>query len=146
MTLSEVHPRPAVASRRIGYVLAAAIDAALLYAMNVWPGWDAVPFLTSDTTAVLGPVNASLLVGLVANAVYLARDARPVRALGDLATTSVGLVALVRLWQVFPFDFGAVSSAWTLVAHVLLALGILGSVVAIVVALVTLARAGAHPR
>ncbi|TRW46973.1 hypothetical protein [Georgenia yuyongxinii] len=146
MTLSEVHPRPAVASRRVGYVLAAMIDAALLYAVNAWPGWDAVPFLTPDTAAVLGPVNASLLVGLVANAVYVVHDAWPVRALGDLATTSVGLVALVRLWQVFPFDFGAAASSWDLVARVLLALGILGSVVAIVVALVRLVRGPARRR
>jgi hypothetical protein len=49
MTLTEPTRRPSVATRRVGYVVAAVGEATLLYLVNVWPGWQAVPFLTADT-------------------------------------------------------------------------------------------------
>ncbi|MCK8672868.1 hypothetical protein M1M07_17375 [Rhodococcus sp. HM1] len=128
------------AARRVGYVVAVLIDAAMLYAINVRPGWEVVPFLTEDTPAVLGWVNASIVVGLVANLVYLVRDPRWLKALGDIATTAVGLVALLRIWQVFPFDFGTDAFDWPLVVRILLGLGIVGSGIAILVTLFTAAR------
>lgn len=128
------------AARRVGYVVAVLIDAAMLYAINVRPGWEVVPFLTEETPAVLGWVNASIVVGLVANLVYLVRDPRWLKALGDIATTAVGLVALLRIWQVFPFDFGTDAFDWPLVVRILLGLGIVGSGIAILVTLFTAAR------
>ena len=135
-----VRQRPSRASRRFGYAVSAVVNAAMLYAVNRWPGWEQVPFLTDDTRKVLDLVNASIIVGLVANVVYLARDPRWLKAAGDLVTTTVGLVALVRLWQVFPFDV-AQGSTWELVARAALVLGIFGSAVAILVAVVTFVRA-----
>jgi hypothetical protein len=129
-------PRPAPGVRRFGYLVAAAVNAVLLYLVNARPGWDAVPFLTDDTTLVLGAVNASITAGLVTNLVYAVADPRRLRAFGDAVTTAVGLYALVRVWQVFPFD---VADGWTTVLRVLLVVGIAGSGVAIVSALVRLA-------
>jgi hypothetical protein len=129
-------PRPGPVARRFGYVVAAAVNAALLYLVNARPGWDAVPFLTDDTTLVLAAVNASITAGLVANLLYLVADPRRLRAVGDAVTTAVGLYAMVRLWQVFPFD---VTDGWTTVLRVLLGVGIVGSGVAIVSALARLA-------
>ena len=71
MTLSAATPpkhRPPVAARRFGYVLAALLNAVLLYAVNVWPGWESVPFLTADTALELREHNVaaiSLWPGLV---------------------------------------------------------------------------------
>lgn len=124
-------------ARRAGYVGSAGANVLLLLLVNTWPGWDAVPVLTEDTPQVLGLVNLSLTVGLLANLVYLLHDPPWLRYVGDLVTTSVGLAAMVRVWQVFPLD---VSEGWRLVAHLLLAIGVFGSVVAIVVALVRLVR------
>ena len=126
--------------RRAGYVVAAVIDAAMLYAVNRWPGWETLGFLTDRTTEVLGLVNASLLVSLVANLTYLVHDGPRWRAAGDLAVTAVGAAALLRIWRVFPFDFGNSSFDWALVVHVLLAVGIAGSLIAIVVAFARLVR------
>jgi len=128
------------AARRAGYVVAVLIDAAMLYAINVWPGWESVPFLTEDTPAVLGWVNASIVVGLVANLAYLVWDPRWLKTLGDTATTAVGLVALLRIWQTFPFDFGTGGFDWPLVVRILLGLGIVGSGIAILVTLFTAPR------
>ena len=130
--------RPTPAARRAGYVVAVVVNAAMLYLVNRWPGWEAVPFLTDTTVLVIGLVNASLVVGVVANLVYLVADPPRLRALGDLVTTSVGLAAIVRIWQVFPFD--VTGTPWEAVLRVLLALAAFGSGVGIIVALVGVVR------
>jgi hypothetical protein len=132
--------RPPVAARRFGYIVAVAVTAAMLYIINVWPGWQEVPFFTHDTNQVLWFVNISLLVGIAVNLVYVAYDHPWLKSLGDLVTTAVGLVVLVRIWQVFPFDFGGYSIDWGLVARFVLVLAIVGSVVGIAVQFVSLTR------
>lgn len=133
--------RPTLAARRFGYAVSVGINAVLLYATNVWPGWDALPFLTNDLAQVLGLINASILVNLAVNAVYLLRDPPWLKALGDILTLAVGIVAMVGLWQVFPFDFSGSAFDWTLVARILLGVGIVGSVLGILAAMVAFARA-----
>ena len=129
------------ASRRLGYLIAIGVNGALLYLINESPGWRSVPFLTSDTTQVIGAVNVALAVSLAVNVVYLGYDARWLRALGDLATTSVGLAAALAIWQVFPFAFHGSAAAWSVAARILVMTGIVGSCIAIVVDVVRLARA-----
>jgi hypothetical protein len=129
---------PATGRRRAGYLVGAGVNAVLLYLVNVSPGWEAVPFLTARTPEVLPLVNASLLAGVLANLVYAVRDPRWLVLLGDVVTTSIGLAAVLRVWDVFPLDFEA--GAWETVARVLLVIGAVGSVLGIVVALVRLAN------
>jgi hypothetical protein len=54
---------PSAGARRGGYVGAIVVGAALLFVPNGGPGWQAMPFLTSDTSQVLGLVNLSLAAG-----------------------------------------------------------------------------------
>lgn len=129
--------------RRVGYTVGAVVNALVLVAVNWWPGWDAVPFLTADTRLVLGWVNASIVVGLLANLLYAVSDPPRVRAGGDLVQNLVGLAAMVRLWQVFPVHFAPGGFDWELVARVFLGIGIGGASIAIVVALVRLVRGAA---
>ncbi len=129
-------PRPA---RRAGYLVSVLVDAVLLYLLNVRPGWQSAPFLTADASQVVGVVNLAVTAGLVANLAYVVRDDPWVKGLGDVITLTVGLVAAVRVWQVFPFDLST-STAWTLVVRVLLVVAVLGSAVGIVAALVTMAE------
>jgi hypothetical protein len=138
MTVVEPRRRPSRASRRFGYVVSVLVNAAMLLAVNVWPGWEAVPFLTADTSRVVGVVNATIVVNLVVNVLLLWRDPPWLKALGDAVTTAVGLVAVVRLWQVFPFDL---AEGWTTVVRVLLGVAVVGSAIGIVAALVSLVRA-----
>jgi hypothetical protein len=133
-----VHRRPSRASRGVGYAVAVAVNLLMLYLINIWPGWHAVPFLTDDFVQVLYLVNLSLVVSAAVNVLYLGYDARWFVALGGLATTGVGLVVLTRIWQVFPFDFSS-GSNWALVVRVLLVLAMVGSGVALVVQSVQLA-------
>ena len=139
MTTTEA-TRPSTASRRAGYAVAVAINAVMLWLIHVWPGWDAVPFLTADFEIVLWLVDLSLVVTIALNLVYLAADPRWLTAAGAVVTTAVGLAGVVRMLQVFPFDFGG-SDFWPLVFRILLWVGIVGSVIGIVANAVTLVRA-----
>ncbi len=133
--------RASTGVRRFGYVVAILVNAAMLYAVNAWPGWEEVPVLTTDTEQVIGWVTASIVTSLVANAIYLVRDPPWLRSLGDVITTSVGLGALVKVWQVFPFDVASDSSGWGLVARILLVVAIVGSAIGIVTGLVGFVKA-----
>jgi hypothetical protein len=130
--------RPGAATRRVGYVFAVLFNLVFLWLLHVWPGWEAVPFLTSDFADVLWLVALTLWVGVGANLVYLVRDPRWLTALGAITSTVVGMLAAIRLWQVFPFDL---SDGWTVVFRIGLVVGIVGSAIAIVVNAVMFVRA-----
>lgn len=123
---------------RVGYFIAGVVNAALLYAVNVWPGWRVLPFLTEETAQVLGLVNLSLVVGLVANLIFLIRGSPGVRSLGDLVMAGIGLALLVRVWQVFPFDLHG--SPAGLLTRFAVGVAICGTAVGVVVALVSALR------
>lgn len=143
-TPHHVRARPGPAARRFGYVIGAAVNVALLYLVNGSPGWEAVPFLTDATTEVLGLVNASIAANLVAQLVYLAWDPPWLKALGDLVTTSVGVLAMVRVWQVWPLEFRSGSSL-DVMARVLVAVGIVGGLIGVVASVARFFRALAVP-
>ena len=120
------------------------MNAALLFVLNGQPGWQALPFLTSATSQVLGLVNLSLSVGLAVNLVYLPYDPRWLKSLGDLLTAAIGLAVAIRLWEVFPFAFRG-SWAWCATAvRVLLIVGIAGCCISIMVQAVSLGRLAVH--
>jgi len=144
MTAVEGRPTrrpPSPAGRRVGYLIAIAVNLLLLYLVNVRPGWDAVGFLTDETVEVIPLVNLSLIVGVAVNALYLGYDGRRLVALGGLATTGVGLVVLARMWQVFPFAFSA-GTDWGLVVRVVLVFAMAGSGIAMLVQFVQLLSGG----
>lgn len=126
--------------RRIGYGVGIVVNTLLLYAVNVWPGWRWFAFVTEDAEQLVPLLNASLVVGMVANLIYIVFDRRWVKALGDLVTVGVSLVLLVWTWQVFPFAFTDPAIDWALVVRGVLAVSILGCVIALVVQLVVLVR------
>ena len=116
------------------------VNAALLWGINVWPGWKTVPFLTADMDRVLGIINASLTAGIIANLVFVVIRNRGVVALGNLVVLGIGLAATLRLLEVFPFDFGNSWSGWPVVVRVLLVLGIVGTIIGAMVEIVALFR------
>lgn len=142
MTSAATNRRPGsvAAGRRAGYAVALTVNAVLLFLINVTPGWSILPFLTTGMSTVLPWINASMVAGILANAVYLLVDIPLVKGIGDLLTEAVGLVAMIRLWQDFPFDFGAEPNAWATVVRVGLIVGIVGTVIAMIVSIVTAIR------
>jgi hypothetical protein len=138
MTITQ-STRPSVASRRAGYGIAVVINVVLLWLIHVWPGWDAVPFLTADFASVLWLINLSIVVTIALNLIYLVRDPTWLTAAGAIVTTAIGFAAAVRMLQVFPFDFDD-SDVWPVVFRVLLWVAIVGSVIGIITNVVTLVR------
>jgi hypothetical protein len=127
--------RNATPARRLGYVIGALVNLALLFAINVWPGWDSVPVLTDETPRVLGLLNLSLILSALANLVYIVYDPRWFVALTGVVTAAVGLLVLIRIWMVFPFTFSAFSTGadWGQVARIVLVVALLGAVAGLVV-------------
>lgn len=89
MTTAATH-RPSTATRRVGYAFGILAGAVGLLLINVWPGWEALPFLTADTADVLWLVNVTLLAGIVANLVYLGYDPPWFAALGNVVPRPSG--------------------------------------------------------
>jgi hypothetical protein len=139
MTVRTESSTPSRVGRRVGYAIGALVDVALLVALNVWPGWDAVPFLTVDFEQVLGLINLSLAVGFLASVANFALDNFGAKALGDLSTNVIGIAVSVRLLQVFPFDFSG-GFDWSWVVRILLVLGVIGSLFGAGAAVVRLLR------
>jgi hypothetical protein len=132
--------RPSAIARRTGYFVAAMCGVVMLCLLNVWPGWQIVPFLSADFANVLGLINLSVGVGIALNMIYLIADPHRWKPAGDLVNTAVGLAVLVRFWRVFPFEFPAASIDWALVVRALLVLGAGGCVVGLAVQLAMLLR------
>jgi hypothetical protein len=130
--------RARASNRRGGYAASIVVNLLMLVLINTWPGWQAVPFLTASTVLVVGAVNASIVARAVADLVNLIFDLPRLRALGDIVSICFGLVALVRIWQVFPLD--VIGTGWETVARVVLVLGFFGSIIGIIEAFVRFVR------
>lgn len=140
MTSTNDQRRGSPMGRRVAYTTSIIVNGILMYLVNVAPGWSIVPFLTPDFATVLPWINASMMMGIASNVVYLAIDTPPVKGIGDLITQAVGLVGLVQLWRVFPFAFGTDITVWPTVARVLLAVAITGTVIGLIVTAVNAPR------
>jgi hypothetical protein len=131
MMTKAVRTRPSRAARITGYTIAAAVNTALLYLVNVRPGWRTVPFLTEDTRQVLVLFNLSLVAGIVTNLGYVLYDAPRWKAFWDLVANGISLAVMIRVWTVFPFAFEA--HEWTLLTRTVLVVAMVGTVIAMIV-------------
>ena len=92
-------------ARQVGYSLAIAINLILAWIVANLLEWDWLPFLTEEFAEVETIMIVSLLVGAFANLMYLIYDSRTLRMLGDVVTAVIGLLVIIRLFNVFPFEF-----------------------------------------
>jgi hypothetical protein len=122
---------PGPVARRAGHVVGALVNVALVVALVGWPGWQVVPFLTDGFRGVVWLLAVSLLLNAAAELIYAVVDRPRVKAAGDVLTLAVSLLVTVRLWQAFPFDLPEA------VVRALLVLAIVGTVIGMIVAVVT---------
>ncbi len=142
MAVTAPHRRRPSPARLPGYLVGVAVNALLLGAIHVWPGWQTIPFLTFDTRQVIPVLDAALVAGIVVNLVYVVYDPQWLKSIGDLVLAGFSLVVMVRIWQVFPF---AVSSTGLEIAiQAVLAVATLGIAMGMLVSLAVVARAGRH--
>lgn len=132
--------RPAPAARRFGYLISIALNIVLLVIIHVSPGWEAASFLTADAADVLPLITASIAVSITVNLVWLAYDPVWLRALGDLLTAVVGVIAAIPVLQVFPFTFPD-GSLWPTIVRIALWVAIVGGAIGAVANLVALVNA-----
>jgi hypothetical protein len=132
--------RPASPGRRVGYAIAIVVNVVLFLLVNVWPTWRILPFLTEATQELIVLVNLSLIAGVVVNILNLVLDLAWVKAVGEIITSVIALVVVVRFWIVFPFDFAGSAFDWELVFRILLGLAIAGTVISVIVQVVVLVR------
>jgi hypothetical protein len=134
-----VKPKTAV---QFGYMVAIAVNIAMLVIANNILAWGWVPFLTADFEQVLWLINLSLLATIAVNVVYLAYDAPWFKSVCQIGLGGITIAVAVRTYQVFPFDFSASQFNWEPVARFVIVLTVIGTVITMITALVRLARGG----
>ena len=136
-------PRPTTqlgpGARRFGYSLAIVLNAVALWLVHQLVGWGWPGFLTDAFTEALPLLAASLVASIVVNLVFLTRDRGRVRALGDLTTSAFGIAVSLQLLRVFPVDFTGYDHDWAWLVRMVLLVGVIGSAIGAVLALVRLA-------
>jgi len=132
--------RPSPAERRLGYVVAVIVQAAMLYVANRLLEWEWPSFLTAEFEVVLPWLVASLIVGIVVNALYLAFDPPWFRSVGQLTENVFSIVVTIRFLQVFPFDFAPWTTDWSWLIRTILWVALVGVAIGSIVELARLAR------
>lgn len=118
----------------------AVVNGLLLYLVNVWPGWAAVPFLTDDAATVMSVFNISLGVGIIVNIVNAVTDLLSVSAVAEIISSSFAIVVLILTWNVFPFEFDHGVVDWELIVRVVIGFAVAGCLVSIIVQVLLLIR------
>ena len=137
MTSTIARPNPPTTDdqypgERFGYLLAAAINAGLLYVAHHLLEWEWLGFLTTEFDKVLGVLTVSMVATIVANLFFFMWSSPPLRALGGLITAGFSFFVAIRMLQVFPFDFSGYEYDWSWVARLSVVFAIVGSAVAAV--------------
>ncbi len=123
-------PAPA---RRFGYLVAIAINVWFLWLVNQFPIWEWPRFLTDQFEEVLPIVTASILAGIIVNAMFFLYDPSWFKALGNMITAGFGFAVAWRMFQVFPFDFATYSVNWSWLARLVLMIAMIGTAVGFIV-------------
>jgi hypothetical protein len=133
---TEVAPKSAKPrrSKQPDYIAAIAANAIILIIVNEVLNWGILPFLTQDFKQVIPIQNISLAATIVFNAAFLFYDPDWFTSLLKMVLNGVGVAVVLRYMSVFPFDFSAYSGFnWTVLARVMLVIGLVGCSIAIIV-------------
>lgn len=118
---------------RLAFLVAAVLCGILLYLVNRDPGWRQFGLVTSAAEPVVPLVNASLVVALVVCLLSVFADLPRLRALAGVVLAGLGVWIAFRLLVIFPFAVGDGVSFGSLLIRILLAFGMIGGIVVIIV-------------
>ena len=124
----------------VGYLVAIAVNTALLYVANNLLAWDVLPFLTSEFGQVLWLIDLSLLATIIVNIVFLGFDPAWLKSVCQIALGGISIAVAFRMYQVFPFDFTSSRFDWGWTTRFVMVLTMVGIATGIVVELIK--RAG----
>jgi len=146
MTVAQpTHTWSSSGTRRFGYVVAIAVNAAMLYVAHNVLAWDVLPWLTAEWEEVLPIVSFSLMVSILVNLIYVAYDAPWFKSLTQAFMAGIALAATIQIFRVFPFDFSAYEFNWAFVARAVLVLALVGITLGMITEVVRFIRALSHP-
>lgn len=128
-------------ARRFGYLVAIAVNAAMLFVVNNLLEWGWFSWITNQWEDVLPLISLSLVAAMAVNVVYLMFDRDWFKALTQVMLAAINLVVTVRIWQVFPFDFSAYAFDWTAVTRAILVVAVIGVGIGLVVETAKFVRA-----
>ena len=128
-------------AKRVGYVIAVAVNAAMLWFANQLPAWGWSSWLTGEFEDVLPAINRSLVASILANLAYVFYDRSWFKSLTQIVVLVISLQATIALLAVFPFDFSTYAINWDAVARVVLVVAVVGIVIAIISEAVKLGKA-----
>lgn len=126
------------AGRRLGYLIAIVVNAGFLLAVTVGDLDERLDFVTEDFSRVSGYVVASLVVSLLVYVAFLAYDPPWFKSLGQICSNLFGVIAVARLWSIFPFDYADHGVDWTPLTRIVLAVVIGGGTISLLAELVKL--------
>ena len=126
-TRVDVSPEVRRFGRRAGYIVAVIINVLMLIVVRNILDWDVLPFLTDRFEQVVPWVTLSLTATIVANLIYLFKDAQAIRSTGGIVTNLISLIVTYQIYQVFPFDFSAYDFNWEVVTRVVLIVAMVGA-------------------
>lgn len=127
--------------RRLGYLVGIAVSAGILFVVNNLLRWDIVPFLTADFEQLVPIVNASLVISIVVNAIWILYDAAWIRATGQIILNLTSIAVLALTLRVYPFDFSQYSFDWESLTKAIITFLIIALVIATIVEIVKLVSA-----
>jgi hypothetical protein len=108
------------------------VNLVLLYVVNNLLAWDVLPWLTDDFEQVLPILNVSLLATMVINVVYVWFDPGWFKSLTQVGLSVISLMATVRVFRVFPFDFSPYEFGWATLTRVVLIFVMIGITIGII--------------
>ena len=118
--------------RRIGYGIAVGINLVMVWVVYNVLEWGWPPFITEDWTRVRGVVAMSMIVAIIVNAAFILFDPRWFRGIGEAISGFASLIASLRVFSVYPFDFSPYAGPWDFLAKFILVVAIVGTVIGIV--------------
>lgn len=124
----------------VGFAFAAVFNFVFMLVLNahaVWRPWLG-GVVTESFADVLWAANLGFTVQIFGNLVLSVTSPRPLRRAMELIFAVAALIGAVVFYRVFPFDLARFGEPVVVTARVLLALGVFGSAVAILVSLVRL--------
>lgn len=116
-----------------GHLVAIAVNLVLLYVVDNLGDWDLLSFLTDDYDQVIGPISVSIIATVIGHVLKIVLPNRRFGFMVDGVVTIFGFYALLRIFQVFPFEFDPDGFRWDLVARFVLVVGLLGSAIGVLV-------------
>lgn len=116
-----------------GHLVAIGVNLVMLYIVRNLGEWNLLSFLTEDYDRVVGPLSLSIIAAIVGRALRIVLPGRRIGLLIDGVVTAFGFYALLRIFQIFPFEFDPDGFRWDLLARFVLLVGLLGSAIGVLV-------------